>query len=30
MDKWLETRQLQVHFVFAAGLVFKGERVLLI
>ena len=30
MDQWLETRQLQVHFVSAAGLVFKDGRVLLI
>ncbi|MCM1046840.1 MAG: NUDIX domain-containing protein [Clostridiales bacterium] len=30
MDKWLETRQLQVHFVSAAGLVFKDDKVLLI
>ncbi len=30
MDKWLETRQLQVHFVSAAGLVYKNGKVLLI
>lgn len=30
MDEWLETRQLQVHFVSAAGLVFKEDKVLLI
>ena len=30
MDKWLETKQLQVHFVSAAGLVFKDGKVLLI
>jgi len=30
MDKWLETKQLQVHFVSAAGLVFKEDKVLLI
>lgn len=30
MDKWLETRQLQVHFVSAAGFVFKDEKILLI
>lgn len=30
MDKWLETRQLQVHFVSAAGLVYKDDKVLLI
>lgn len=30
MDKWLETRQLPVHFVSAAGLVYKDNRVLLI
>lgn len=29
MDKWLETKQLQVHFVSAAGLVFKDGKVLL-
>ena len=30
MDKWLETKQLQVHFVSAAGLVYKDGKVLLI
>ena len=30
MDKWLETKQLQVHFVSAAGLVYKEDKVLLI
>ena len=30
MDKWLETKQLPVHFVSAAGLVFKDDKVLLI
>ena len=30
MDKWLETKQLQVHFVSAAGLVCKDGKVLLI
>lgn len=30
MDQWLETRTLQVHFVSAAGLVYKDGRVLLI
>ncbi|MCI8364120.1 MAG: NUDIX domain-containing protein [Eubacterium sp.] len=30
MDKWLETRRLPVHFVSAAGLVFKDDKVLLI
>lgn len=30
MDKWLETRQIQVHFVSAAGLVYKDDKVLLI
>ena len=30
MDKWLETKKLQVHFVSAAGLVFKDDKVLLI
>lgn len=30
MDKWLETRQLPVHFVSAAGLVYKDDKVLLI
>lgn len=27
MDKWLETRQLPVHFVSAAGLVYKDDKV---
>lgn len=30
MDKWLETKQLQVHFVSAAGVVVRDGRVLLI
>ena len=30
MDKWLETKQLQVHFVSAAGVVYKDDKVLLI
>ena len=30
MDKWLETRQLPLHFVAAAGLVYKDDKVLLI
>ena len=30
MDKWLETRQLPVRFVSAAGLVYKDDKVLLI
>ncbi len=30
MDQWVENRQLQVHFVSAAGLVYKDGRVLLI
>ena len=30
MDKWLETKQLQVHFVSAAGLVYRENKVLLI
>ena len=30
MDKWVETKQLQVHFVSAAGLVYKDGKVLLI
>ena len=30
MDHWLETKQLQVHFVSAAGLVYKDGKVLLI
>ena len=30
MDQWLETKQLPVHFVSAAGLIYKGGRVLLI
>ncbi len=30
MDQWLETKQLPVHFVSAAGLVYKDVRVLLI
>lgn len=30
MDQWLETRQLPVYFVSAAGLVYKDDKVLLI
>lgn len=30
MDKWLETRDLPLHFISAAGLVYKGDEVLLI
>lgn len=30
MDKWVENKQLQVHFVSAAGLVCKDGKVLLI
>ena len=30
MDNWLETKQLPVHFVSAAGVVYKDGRVLLI
>ena len=30
MDKWLETKQLPVHFASAAGLVYKNGKVLLI
>lgn len=30
MDNWLETRLLPVHFVSAAGLVYKDDKVLLI
>lgn len=30
MDNWLETKQLQVHFVSAAGIVYKDDKVLLI
>ena len=30
MDRWLETRQLQVHLVSAAGVVYRDGRVLLI
>lgn len=30
MDHWLETKQLQVHFVSAAGVVYKDGKVLLI
>ena len=30
MDKWLETKQLPVHMVSAAGVVFRDNRVLLI
>lgn len=30
MDQWLETRQLPVHFVSAAGVVYKDGKVLLI
>ena len=28
MDKWVENKQLQVHFVSAAGLVYKDGKVL--
>ena len=30
MDQWLETKQLPVHFVSAAGVVYKEGKVLLI
>ena len=30
MDQWLETKQLPVHFVSAAGVVYKDGKVLLI
>ena len=30
MDQWLETKQLPVHFVSAAGVVFKDGKVLLL
>ena len=30
MDQWLETKQLPVHFVSAAGVVYKEDKVLLI
>ena len=30
MDSWLETKQLPVHFVSAAGLVYRNGKVLLI
>jgi len=30
MDQWLETKQLPVHFVSAAGVVYKSGKVLLI
>ena len=30
MDNWLETKQLPVHFVSAAGLVYRNGKVLLI
>ena len=30
MDQWLETKQLPVHFVSAAGVVYKDNKVLLI
>ena len=30
MDQWLETKQLPVHFVSAAGVVYKASKVLLI
>ena len=30
MDHWVEARQLQVHFVSAAGLVYQDGKVLLI
>ena len=30
MDHWVEAKQLQVHFVSAAGLVYRGGKVLLI
>ncbi|MCR5528144.1 MAG: NUDIX domain-containing protein [Saccharofermentans sp.] len=30
MDNWVQERQLQVHLVSAAGLVYKGDKVLLI
>ena len=30
MDQWLETKQLPVHLVSAAGVVYKDGKVLLI
>ena len=30
MDQWLETKQLPVHFVSAAGVVYQDGKVLLI
>ena len=30
MDRWVEERQLQVHFVSAAGLVYRDGKILLI
>ena len=30
MEKWLETKQLPVHFVSAAGIVYKDGKILLI
>ena len=30
MDEWLKTRDLPLHFISVAGLVYKGDEVLLI
>ena len=30
LDNWLETKQLPLHFVSVAGLVYKEDKVLLI
>ena len=30
MDNWLETKNLPLHFISAAGLVYKEDKVLLI
>ena len=30
MDEWLKTRNLPLHFISVAGLVYKGDEVLLI
>ena len=29
MDEWLKTRNLPLHFISVAGLVYKGDEVLL-
>ena len=30
MDEWLKTRNLPLHFISVAGVVYKGDEVLLI